>query len=367
MRCFAGRQDHSDRVRKLFRKPLIFAFGAVISIVEATNAAPIAKQEVVAAVSVQPAKDEVLQSTTVGFGKVQARPADVVSVDAPHDSIVNKVYVRAGEIIKQGSPLARLTATATTQEAYRKAQTAADFANAKLKRMQFLWSKRDITLPMLEQAQIAAKDAQTTLQSLKKVGSQKQEDTINASVSGTVTAVSVSEGDQIRQNAKLVSLSPNNSLAVLLGVEPNEMGKVQRGMTVTLSPVTALDVNVSGRVSAVNAIIDQQTRLVDVLVDIEQRGGDPQPIGTYMRGEIILKREKALTVPNAAILYDKKGAYIFVVRKARARRLSVTPGLEGGGQVAVKGDIKPGDPVVVQGNYELTDGMKVDEVAHEVR
>lgn len=298
--------------------------------------------EVVAHVFVKPAKEDVLQSTITGFGKVQSRPADVVSVDAPHDSIVNKVYVRAGETVKQGSPLAGLTLAAAAQEAYRKAQTAVDFANAKLKRMEFLWSKRVISRQTLEQVQSAARDAQATLQAQKKVGAEKQQETIDAPISGTVTAVSVSEGDRIRQNAKILSLSPGNALTVLLGVEPSEAGKVQRGMSVTLSPATALDVKSSGRVSARNAVIDPQTRLVDVLVDIESARGAPQLIGTYMRGEIILKREQALTVPRAAILYDKKGAYVFVVKKGRARRLTVVPGLEGGDQVAVKGDIKPG-------------------------
>lgn len=346
---------------------VVLALSAVLFVDTASGATTGKQSEVVASVSVQPLKDEILQSKTVGFGKVQARPADVVSVDAPHDSIVSKVFVRPGEIVKQGNPLAALTATATTQEAYGKAQTAADFANAKLKRMQFLWSKRDITLPKLEQAQIAAKDAQAALQALKKVGSQKQEETVNALVSGTVTAVSVSEGDHIQQNAKILSLSPGSSLAVLLGVEPAEAVKVQRGMSVTLSPATALDKTISGKVSAVNAVLDQQTRLVDVLVDIEPGAGDPQPIGTYMRGEITLKREQTLAVPRSAILYDKKGAYIFVVNQGRAHRLTIVPGLESGDLVAVKGAVKSGDSIVIQGNYELTDGMRVKEVAHEVR
>ncbi len=355
------------RTLRLIGALLVVTAGAISFVDTASGATTGKPMEVVASVSVQPVKDEVLQSTTVGFGKVQARPADVVSVDAPHDSIVSKVFVRPGEMVKQGSPLATLTATATTQEAYGKAQTAVDFANAKLKRMQFLWSKRDIILPKLEQAQIAAKDAQAALQALKKVGSQNLEEIVNASVSGTVTAVSVSEGDHIQQNAKILSLSPGSALAVLLGVEPAEAIKVRRGMSVTLSPATALDQKISGRVSAVNAVLDQQTRLVDVLVDIEPGAGDPHPIGTYMRGAITLKSEQALAVPRSAILYDKNGAYIFVIKQGRAHRLTIVPGLESGDRVAVKGAVKSGDSIVIQGNYELADGMKVNEVAHEVR
>jgi RND family efflux transporter MFP subunit len=352
----------------IFNDLLTLVWGATILFVSPVNGAQAAKQnEVVAYVSVAAAKEEVLQSRTIGFGKVQSRPADVISVDAPIDSIVSKVYVRPGESAKQGSSLVDLTTAATTQDAYHKAQTAVDFANAKLKRMEFLWSKRDITQQALDQAQVASRDAQSTLQALKQIGAGDQQTTIKSPIAGTITAVSVSQGDRVTRNAKILSLSPGSALAVLLGVEPAEAGKVQRGMPVDLSPATALDVKSIGRVSAVNAVLDPQTRLVDVLVDLESGSTDPQPIGTYMRGEIILKRERAVSVPRSAILYDKKGAFIFLVKVGRAHRLDIVPGAEDGDRVGVTGAIKPGDSVVVQGNYELKDGMKVDEVAHAVR
>ncbi len=158
--------------RRLFRAPrtllwcssvLLTLSGTISSVVPTDGVSADKQDEVVAHVSVMPAKKEIFQSTVTGFWKVQSRPADVVSVDAPHDSIVNKVYVRAGETVKQGSPLAGLIAAAAAQEAYRKAQAAVEFANAKLKRMEFLWSKRVISRQTLEQAQIVVRYAQATL------------------------------------------------------------------------------------------------------------------------------------------------------------------------------------------------------------
>lgn len=121
-----------------------------------------------------------------------------------------------------------------------------------------------------------------------------------------------------------------------------------------------------GKVSAFNRQIDQKTRLVDAIVDLQIDGDHAPPIGIEMRGEIRLSGEPTLTVPRAAVLYDHRGAYVFIVRNGRAHRVAVTPGLDSGGSIGIKGPVKAGDSVVIQGNYELKDGMKVERLAHAV-
>jgi membrane fusion protein, multidrug efflux system len=318
-----------------------------------------------APVLVQPATQRVLQATTVGFGTVQSRPADVVSVTAPHAGIINEVYVRPGETVSQGKPVAELAVAAATQEAYRKAKIAADYAKAKLERMRYLWSKRIITRDALDQAEIAYKNAEAALQAEKQIGAQRPAMTIPAPISGTVTAVSVSEGDRIQQEAKILAMAPSAARAVLLGIEPEDIGKIRVGMPVKLAPAFEPSERFAGKVAGINATIDPKTRLVDVIVDLDPNAA-AQPIGAYMRGEIILDRVRALAVPREAILYDKNGAYVFVVKGETARRVTVTTVAEGDGNVAIAGAIKAGDRVVVQGNYELSDGMHVREVARAV-
>ena len=54
-------------------------------------------------------------------------------------------------------------------------------------------------------------------------------------------------------------------------------------------------------------------------------------------------------------------AVIFQVAAGKARRVKVTTAGESQGMVAISGTIDPQLPVVVVGNYELTDGMLVRE------
>lgn len=322
--------------------------------------------EVVARVVAQAARNEELKATTTGFGQVQAQPARVVSIDAPEAATVVKVFVRPGQTVPRGSPVAELSAAPSTEEAFRRAQTALDFARTKLDRTQYLWKQGATTRDLLDQAEVAYRNAQAGLEALKRTGAQQARQSVTAPISGTVTAVSVAEGDRVPQNAKILSMTPVDALAVLLGVEPEDVGKVRVGMPVTLRPTFDPNARYAGKVSAINEIVDPQTRLVDVMVDIKGPGRQPPLIGTEMRGEIELRREPSLVVPRAAVLYDRGGAYVFTVRDGRARRVAVTPGLDGGGLIGIAGPVQAGDMVVVQGNYELEDGMKVEQVPHAV-
>lgn len=351
------------------RALLLLGLGFAAAIPVATTgpgAAAAAANGPVARVAVVPVREQELRATTTGFGKVQSEPAKVISLDAPHAAVVTKVFVRAGQSVTQGAAVAEIAAAAATQEAFRNAETALEFARTKLERTQYLWKRGATTKDLLDQAQIAFQNAQAALDAQKRIGAQNPQQTIVAPIAGTVTAVSVAQGDQVLQNAPILSLAPTNALAVLLGVEPEDVTKVQVGMPVVLTPALGGGGPYSGSVIAVNQVIDPQTRLVDVMVRVNNPDGHPPLIGSEMRGEIELRREQTLAVPRAAILYDNNGSYIFTVRDGRAHRVPVTPGLDGGGVIGIAGPIKIGDLVVVQGNYELEDGMKVEQVPHAV-
>lgn len=355
--------------RSLGGAAIILLALATMSFAQMASAAPPTRHnEITAPVVVKPAQYRVLHALVTGYGKVQSQPAKVQSIVAPHDGTVIKVNVRRGQVVAKGEVIAELDTAAATREVFRKAKTAFDFAKSKLDRMRFLFSKGAATRDQLDQAKVAYKDAKAAFEAQEQVGAQQQLQVIRSPISGTVTAVSAAEGDHLRQGSKISTLAPGDALAVLLGVEPQNIESVKLGLAVRLRLALNPARRFTGHVVALNEVVDPHTRLIDVLVQIDRTaGGDPPLIGTYMRGEIVLRRQRALAVQRSALLYDKKGIYVFVIRNNRAKRIAVKTSLEDERYVAVSGSIKEGDPVVVQGNYELKDGMKVRRVPNEIR
>ncbi len=323
-----------------------------------TGAAP----AVVAAVVVKPAVKTTIERQAVGIGTVASDPNAVLSVNAPFAAIVGQLFVRAGDAVGKGQKLVTLQTTPAQSAAYAQAQAAVTYAQGDLSRQKHLLRQHLATHAQVAQARNALADARAKLQALQSVGAGKARSVLTAAAAGTVTAVSAQAGQHLAEGANILTLAPQSALVVRLGVEPERAGAVRPGMPVQLHDALDPTETRKGTVESVSATVDPKTRLRDVIVTIplQHAAVDPPPaVGTFMRGTITLGRTQVVAVPPDAILLDSKGKYLFVVRSGTAHRVQVTTGAENNRLVGVTGDMKPGAKVVVQGNYELTDGMRV--------
>ncbi|MGH8144016.1 MAG: efflux RND transporter periplasmic adaptor subunit [Steroidobacteraceae bacterium] len=67
----------------------------------------------------------------------------------------------------------------------------------------------------------------------------------------------------------------------------------------------------------------------------------------------------ALVIPRAALNYGPSGPYVFDVASGRAIMRSVTVRVDDGNNVAVAGDLKPGDAVILEGQLRVVPGGRV--------
>jgi multidrug efflux pump subunit AcrA (membrane-fusion protein) len=142
-------------------------------------------------------------------------------------------------------------------------------------------------------------------------------------------------------------------------VEPADAAQLRTGLTAEIHNVTITDSNtVNGQVRLISHRIDSTTRLVDVYVAVP--GGCPLTLDTYVCGKIIESSRQALAVPRSAVLTDGVHYSVFGIKDGKAVKYIVTTGLEDNTQVEIITDqLKPGDQVVIEGNYELEDGAAV--------
>ncbi|MDE2408060.1 MAG: efflux transporter periplasmic adaptor subunit, partial [Xanthomonadaceae bacterium] len=114
-----------------------------------------------------------------------------------------------------------------------------------------------------------------------------------------------------------------------------------------------------GRIRTAGRGIDPQTHLVPVLVEVP---ADARlQLGDAVDARIELAPFDAWAVPRAAVLQDDKGAYLFVVRDGKARRIPVTVRQPEGDTLGVDAALPARAAVIVDGAYEAEDGMPVRE------
>ena len=321
-----------------------------------------AKAEASVAVTTVAAASHTLQETLTLYGKLQPDPDHVNTITLPRAGLVSSLSVRLGQRVKEGDPLLKLDTAPTARMDFAQAQAAVDFARNNVQRLHKLLAEQLATKEQVATAERDLSDAEARLQAQRRLGTNVGRETVRAPFAGVITQISASQGQRVQADSVALLLASGDAMVALLGLEPEDVAFVHPGMPVRLTAVLQPDVQIDTEVADVHAMVDPSTRLVDVLVRLPANTSTALVLNSMMQGVITVRDEKTLAVPRSAVLSDDRGAYVFIVKAGRAKRIEVKTGLEQDGLIGITGDVAAGDAVVTVGNYELNDGDPVREV-----
>ena len=122
----------------------------------------------------------------------------------------------------------------------------------------------------------------------------------------------------------------------------------------------------TGRVRLVSPEVNRTTRLGRVRVTV-----DPTPdnaasglvIGSFARASVEVARHDGVLVPLSAVLFQRDGAVIQVVRDGLVETRKGQVGLRSGGQAEITGGLQEGDAVVAVSGTFIRGGDRVTAVA----
>jgi len=304
-----------------------------------------------------------LSETIDTYGRVVPDPDSQSNIAVVHAGTVEKLMVRPGQQVTAGQALIRLATAPASRMDYQQAEANLKYARAELSRKQSLFNQHLVTRSDVAAAEKDLRSARAALQAQRRLGSDKSTSTLRSPFDGVVSKVSVSQGDRVQQNTTVIQIARRRGMLVPLGVEQEDVGRLTKGQPVVLEPVFNPDLKIHSTISQIHAMANPKTGLVDIIVPVPPDKADGLIFNEMMRGHITLKQQKTLAVPASAVLSDRKGQYLFRVdNHGIAHRIYVRTGIRHAGRIAVSGPLKAGDTVVVTGNYELTDGMHVQEI-----
>jgi membrane fusion protein (multidrug efflux system) len=313
--------------------------------------------EPVARVHVAIARADTLTETLRAYGVVIPAPGSVQSFAVPFEAVVDRVAVNAGQRVQQGQALVWVSLSPDVKVAAEQARAALASQHTVTDDTRQRFDMGLATRDELAQEKQALANARAQADKYAQWSQQKR---LVAPASGLVREVLVSEGALAPAGSPLVSLALQQRFEVRLGVEPEDLDLLHVGQSVRLLPVDrSRRPPLIGRVRSVGQQVSPDTRLVEVLV-APPDGTDGLLLNQFVRAEIEVRGTRGLIVPRSAVLPHEDRFRLFTVRNGRAGRHEVEIGVETDSLVQVRGGgLASGDSVVVLGNYELTDSMRV--------
>jgi len=191
---------------------------------------------------------------------------------------------------------------------------------------------------------------------------------IKAPFSGVLGIRQVSLGQYLAAGQAIVSLQTLTPIYVNFGVPQQETGKVIPGHVVRITNTDLPGVSFTGRIIALDSVINEQTRNIQVQAIVTNKDNKLRP-GMFVQVELPLgSPREVVPLPASAINYAPYGDSVFIVtdmkdpkgNSYRGVRQQVVK-LEGsrGDQVAVISGLNPGDEVVSSGVFKLRNGAPV--------
>jgi membrane fusion protein (multidrug efflux system) len=304
------------------------------------------------------------------IGTMAAVQGVTVSADLP--GTVDRILFESGQAVREGQVLAVLD---TRQE---RAQLAAiearrELARVTFDRMQGLVNERVISRAEFDRATAEFQQTDAQVGEIRAVIERK---TIRAPFSGLLGIRQVNLGQYLAGGDPLVELQSQNPIYVNFGVPQQSVGQIVVGRTVRLTTdgITGARLRAdgasawSGRITAIDSMVDEATRNIQVQATLANPGGRLRP-GMFVQTEVPLgPAQSVIALPASAISYAPYGDSVFVVAEMKGedgkpyrgvRQQFVKPGAARGDQVAVLSGINPGDEVVTSGVFKLRNGAAV--------
>ena len=274
---------------------------------------------------------------------------------APVTAVVEAIFVKPGQQVAAGAALIRLGPSPGTAAAYQKARSALHNARDLVQRTQALLAEHLATNQQLADAQKSASDAQNSLAALVAEGAGKAQ-TLTAPADAIVTSVATNVGSIVTQGTALCELARTRGLVLRAEIVPDRAKEIHNGDPAKITLLGAEEAG-AGSVLLRSSIVDARTGLVPV--DLTLPNGNFFP-GQMAQAAIVTGDVQGYVVPHEAILVNDSGnPYVVQAADMIAREVPVTILLSAGAKDVVSGPLDPAAALVLAGNYQLHNGMKI--------
>ena len=214
-----------------------------------------------------------------------------------------------------------------------------------------------------DRAQAAAKVSEAE-QHLGSLDAQLSYATVRAPISGVVTDQSLYEGSFAASGSTLVTIADISQVIVKVPVSDTVASQLKLGDVASVMPTDMPGEQMTGQVTLISRSVDPASRTVEVWVTLENGAARLRANGAAQVTVSANAKQDAVVVPASAVTLDAsnadEGTVMVVDDKQIAHETKVTIGVRNVDRMEITSGLQGGETVVVEGNYALPDGAKVE-------
>ncbi len=319
-------------------------------------------------VQVQPAEKKSLRQFIETIGTLN--PYEEVIVSAEVEGVLKEVTVDEGTAVIKGTPLATVDDTDYSLEV-QKAEAAlkqaeASLANTRLEyqRKEKIYKEQLITQQQFDDVStrlsLSEADAEKAKAALSLAKQKLTKTKIYSPLSGSVKEKKVSAGDYIRNGTNLFVIIQSNPIKLNFTVSEKDAGKLMKGQDVIFKADAFPDKEFKGKVNIIYPSLEEKTRTLQVEAVVPNPNAMLKP-GLFTHVRLYTGAEKGtVLVPAVSLLYEGEMIKVFVVEGEYAKERTVKSGRKHEDMIEITEGIKEGEQVVVAGQQNLSEGVKVN-------
>jgi len=184
---------------------------------------------------------------------------------------------------------------------------------------------------------------------------------VRAPFDGVVTEQFLRQGDFAAAGAKLLTVADTSSVIVKAPLSDEQAARVHTGDAVTIQPDEGT--TLQGHVDLVGRSADAQSRAVELWVTLPNADGRLRANSAARVTVASAGVANAVVVPTSAVTLEatnaNAGTVMVVDAKSVAHEVRVTIGAHTRQRTQIVTGLRGGETVVIEGNYGLPDGTKV--------
>jgi len=193
--------------------------------------------------------------------------------------------------------------------------------------------------------------------------------TIRSPITGIVTDQFQYEGEFASAGGKLVTIADTSTVIVKAPFPDTVAAQLKTGDVVSVLPTDSSAEEMKGQINLLSRSSDQTNRTVEVWVTLGNGDGKLRANGAAQVTVFANSKDDAIVVPAAAVTLESsdaaEGTLMVVDDQNVAHETKVTIGIRTPEKIEIVEGLKGGETVVIEGNYALPDGTKVEIATEE--